>query len=165
MQPEVFDSTMPPLDEYLLVKRAAPVLPLTFFWCGETWRPFFGLGEGRWGQAAHNLAIALFSTVALGLVFASTTMTVVGWTGDNGFGLLNALGVSGPPRSLLALVPPGGRMCGWHRANPTIPFVHCFHRMHHSDRHVDVTTAARFHQVAEAAANCGNRTVSGGGPV
>jgi sterol desaturase/sphingolipid hydroxylase (fatty acid hydroxylase superfamily) len=33
----------------------------------------------------------------------------------------------------------------WHRANHAIPFLWRFHRMHHSDPAVDVTTALRFH--------------------
>jgi sterol desaturase/sphingolipid hydroxylase (fatty acid hydroxylase superfamily) len=33
----------------------------------------------------------------------------------------------------------------WHRANHVIPFLWRFHRMHHSDNRMDVTTAARFH--------------------
>jgi sterol desaturase/sphingolipid hydroxylase (fatty acid hydroxylase superfamily) len=145
MRPELFGLTTPPLEDLLLVKRAASVLLLAFFWCWETWRPFFGQRDGRWRHAAHNLAIALFNTVVLGLVFAAITMTVVGWTEDNQFGLLNVLGVSGPLRFLLALVLLDGWMYIWHRANHTIPFLWRFHRMHHSDWHIDVTTATRFH--------------------
>src|SRR6516162_299071 len=110
MQSALFGS---PLDDMLLVKRVAPVLLLVFFWCWETWRPFFGQREGRWRHAAHNLAVALFNTVFLGLAFASLTMTVVDWTEDNQFGLLNILGVHGPIRFLMALVLLDGWMYVW----------------------------------------------------
>lgn len=33
----------------------------------------------------------------------------------------------------------------WHRANHEIPFLWRFHQVHHFDRHLDVTTAVRFH--------------------
>jgi sterol desaturase/sphingolipid hydroxylase (fatty acid hydroxylase superfamily) len=33
----------------------------------------------------------------------------------------------------------------WHRVNHIIPFLWRFHRMHHSDPEMDVTTATRFH--------------------
>ncbi|MDH4070014.1 MAG: sterol desaturase family protein, partial [Ignavibacteria bacterium] len=33
----------------------------------------------------------------------------------------------------------------WHRLNHRVPFLWRFHRMHHSDPAVDVTTATRFH--------------------
>jgi hypothetical protein len=36
-------------------------------------------------------------------------------------------------------------MYAWHRANHALPFLWRFHRMHHSDPTVDVTTALRFH--------------------
>jgi sterol desaturase/sphingolipid hydroxylase (fatty acid hydroxylase superfamily) len=38
-----------------------------------------------------------------------------------------------------------GWMYLWHRANHAIPLLWRFHRMHHSDRHLDVTSATRFH--------------------
>jgi sterol desaturase/sphingolipid hydroxylase (fatty acid hydroxylase superfamily) len=33
----------------------------------------------------------------------------------------------------------------WHRANHRVPLLWRFHRMHHSDENMDVTTATRFH--------------------
>ena len=33
----------------------------------------------------------------------------------------------------------------WHRANHIIPFLMRFHQVHHLDRHLDTTTALRFH--------------------
>ena len=38
-----------------------------------------------------------------------------------------------------------GWMYIWHRLNHEIPFLWRFHRMHHSDPAMDVTTALRFH--------------------
>jgi sterol desaturase/sphingolipid hydroxylase (fatty acid hydroxylase superfamily) len=136
---------MLPLEDFLLAKRAVPFVLLALFWSWETGRPFFGQREGRLRHAAHNLAIALFNTVILGLVFGWVTMLVTGWTEENQFGLLNHLGLNGPFRFVLALVLLDGWMYVWHRANHTIPLLWRFHRMHHSDRHMDVTTATRFH--------------------
>jgi sterol desaturase/sphingolipid hydroxylase (fatty acid hydroxylase superfamily) len=138
-------TTTVPLDDLHHIKMVVPVILLALFWCWETWRPFFGQGEGRVRHAGHNLAIALFNTVMLGLVFGLVTATVAAWAEQNQFGLLNALGLGGPIRFGLALVLLDGWMYVWHRANHTIPFLWRFHRMHHSDRHMDVTTATRFH--------------------
>jgi sterol desaturase/sphingolipid hydroxylase (fatty acid hydroxylase superfamily) len=145
MRPELFATTPPPLEDLLLAKRVVPLVLLALFWCWETWRPFFGQGEGRWLHAGRNIAIAVFNTVILGLVFGSVTMMVAGWAEQNQFGLLNRVGLAGPFRFVLALVLLDGWMYVWHRANHTIPFLWQFHRMHHSDRHMDVTTATRFH--------------------
>jgi sterol desaturase/sphingolipid hydroxylase (fatty acid hydroxylase superfamily) len=138
-------ATTVPLDTLRSIKLVVPVVLLALFWCWETWRPFFGQPQGRWRHAGYNLAIALFNTVILGLAFGVITATVAGWTEANRYGLLPTLGLAGPARFALALVLLDGWMYVWHRANHTIPFLWRFHRMHHSDRHMDVTTATRFH--------------------
>jgi sterol desaturase/sphingolipid hydroxylase (fatty acid hydroxylase superfamily) len=145
MRPELFATTTPQLEDLLLARRAGPVVLLALFWCWETWRPFFGQREGRLKHAAHNLALAVFNTVILGLVFGSVTVAVAGRTERDQLGLLNGLGLAGPSRFVLALVLLDGWMYVWHRANHAVPFLWRFHRMHHSDRRMDVTTATRFH--------------------
>jgi sterol desaturase/sphingolipid hydroxylase (fatty acid hydroxylase superfamily) len=132
-------------DDLRHIKLVVPVVMLALFWCWETWRPYFGQRQGRFKHAGHNLAIAVFNTVVLGLVFGFVTVTVAGWSEQNQYGILNALGFDGPIRFLLALVLLDGWMYVWHRANHSISLLWRFHRMHHSDRHMDVTTATRFH--------------------
>jgi sterol desaturase/sphingolipid hydroxylase (fatty acid hydroxylase superfamily) len=141
----LFASTTVPVEYCALAKRAAPVLLLALFWGWETWRPFFGQRQRRCRHAIHNLAIALFNTVVLGLVFGSLTVIVAGWTEQNQLGLLNAVDLGAPVRWVVALVLLDGWMYVWHRANHTLPVLWRFHRMHHSDRNMDVTTATRFH--------------------
>src|SRR5215470_7840816 len=96
-------TTTAPLDTLHQIKMMVPVVLLALFWCWETWRPFFGQREGRVRHAGHNLAIALFNTVILGLVFGFVTATVAGWAEQNQFGVLHALGIAGPIRFVLAL--------------------------------------------------------------
>ncbi len=145
MRPELLATTTPPLEDFLLAKRAVPLVLLALFWCWETWRPFFGRREGRLRHAVRNIVIAVSNTVVLGLAFGYVTILVAGWTAQNQFGLLESLDLSPPSRFLLAVVLLDGWMYIWHRANHTIPLLWRFHRMHHSDRHMDVTTATRFH--------------------
>ena len=141
----LFDSFTTPLDYAMLARRLVPVLLLALFWCWETWRPFFGQRESRLKHAARNIAIALFNTTVLGLVFGTATLMVAGWTEQNEYGLIHVLGLAWPVQFVLALVLLDGWMYVWHRANHAVPFLWRFHRMHHSDRHMDVTTATRFH--------------------
>jgi sterol desaturase/sphingolipid hydroxylase (fatty acid hydroxylase superfamily) len=140
-----FDSTWMSVEYAVLARRALPIILLVLFWCWETWQPFFGQREGRLKHDARNLAIALFNTVVLGLVVGSLTVMVAGWTEANQYGLLHAFGLAWPVQFVLALVLLDGWMYVWHRANHAIPVLWRFHRMHHSDRHMDVTTATRFH--------------------
>jgi sterol desaturase/sphingolipid hydroxylase (fatty acid hydroxylase superfamily) len=138
-------STTPVVKDIALVKYAVPVMLLTLFWCWETWWPFFGRKEGRWKHAGNNLAVAVFNTVVLALAFGSATVMVAIWTEQHEFGLLNNTGLTDPFRFVLALVLLDGWMYAWHRANHAFPLLWRFHRMHHSDRNMDVTTATRFH--------------------
>jgi sterol desaturase/sphingolipid hydroxylase (fatty acid hydroxylase superfamily) len=132
--------------EYLiLTKRAVPVVLLALFWVWETCWPYFGQRQERWRHAGRNLAIALVNTALLGLMFGSLTVIVATWTQEQHFGLLNLLDAVYPIEFALALILLDGWMYGWHRANHAVPFLWRFHRMHHSDRHMDVTTATRFH--------------------
>jgi sterol desaturase/sphingolipid hydroxylase (fatty acid hydroxylase superfamily) len=145
MLSEFFASTWFSLEDGAFAKRALPVLLLALFWCWETRRPFLGQRQGRWQHAGHNLAVAVVNTVILGLAFGSITVLVADWTRQNQLGLLNAISIVMPIRFVLALVLLDGWMYVWHRANHGIPLLWRFHRMHHIDRHVDVTTATRFH--------------------
>lgn len=139
------DSTTTSLDYAILAKRAVPLILLVAFWCWETWRPFFGQPVGRVKHAARNLAIALLNNVALGLAFVSVTLMVADWTESNQQSLLHVLGLAGPAQFVVALILLDGWMYIWHRANHSVPLLWRFHRMHHSDRHMDVSTATRFH--------------------
>lgn len=141
----VFATTTVPLDDLRHVKLVVPVVLLALFWCWETGRPFFGQPEGRVRHAGHNLAMALFNMVILGIAFGFATAMVAQWTEENQYGLLSASDLSTPIRFALALVLLDAWMYVWHRANHTIPLLWRFHRMHHSDRYMDVTTATRFH--------------------
>ena len=133
------------MDAPFLLKRALPVVLLAIFWCWETWRPFFGQREGRLKHAARNLAIALINTGVLALAFGALTGFVAAWTHENKFGLLNVVPLAEPMRFVVALAMLDAWMYVWHRANHAIPLLWHFHRMHHSDRQMDVTTATRFH--------------------
>ena len=141
----LIDTPMTPEVLLTLVKRALPVVLLALFWVGESWRPFFGHREDRLRHAGRNLGVALFNTAVVGLMFGAATVTVAGLSGRNQLGLLNALDLPGPLGFVLALVLLDASMYVWHRMNHSFPVLWRFHRMHHSDPHMDVTTATRFH--------------------
>jgi sterol desaturase/sphingolipid hydroxylase (fatty acid hydroxylase superfamily) len=128
-----------------LAKRLLPIVLLAIFWSWETWRPLFGQRTGRWQHALVNLALALFNTVILGLVFGTATVAVARWAKEDGLGILHAADLPTWASWMLALVLLDGWMYLWHFANHSMPILWRFHRVHHSDLHMDVTTATRFH--------------------
>ncbi len=135
---------MVPLD-LCLVKTAATVLLLAVLWSWETWLPLYKQRRGRLRHAGHNLALALVNTVVLAAAFGAAIVWVADWTEQRRIGLLHALDFGAVPRFLLALVLLDAWMYVWHRANHALPWLWRFHRVHHSDTQMDVTTATRFH--------------------
>jgi sterol desaturase/sphingolipid hydroxylase (fatty acid hydroxylase superfamily) len=127
------------------VKAAATVLLLALFWGWETLAPLRERGRGRLRHAGRNLAMALLNTAVLALFLGVATVAVADWAAANGLGLLHALDVPWPLALLVAVVLLDGWMYAWHRANHAVPLLWRFHRMHHSDDQMDVTTATRFH--------------------
>jgi sterol desaturase/sphingolipid hydroxylase (fatty acid hydroxylase superfamily) len=134
-----------PIQELAYVKAAATVLLLVLFWSWETWFPFSERRQGRWEHAGRNLAVALCNAFLLAIVFGTATVFVADWTGRNKIGLLSVLDAGWLVRLGLTLLLLDVWMYVWHRANHSIPFLWRFHRMHHADDHMDVTTATRFH--------------------
>jgi len=127
------------------IKPAIAVTMLACFWCWESWRPYFGFHGGRLRHACLNLSIALLNTLVLALTFGALAASATHWAAQNQIGLLHNLRIGVAGNWLLALVLLDGWMYIWHRANHALPILWRFHRVHHADRHVDVTTATRFH--------------------
>lgn len=126
-------------------KTLLGIAVLLILWCVETWMPLFRERRHRVRHAGRNLAIAVLNTAIIGLVFSSLTAMVAAWSQDRAAGLLHVLSLPSWSGTLIAILVFDGWMYLWHRANHAIPFLWRFHRMHHSDTEMDVTTATRFH--------------------
>jgi sterol desaturase/sphingolipid hydroxylase (fatty acid hydroxylase superfamily) len=127
------------------VKALVSAALLAFFWAWETLTPYRAPGANRLGHGARNLALALVNTLVLALVFGGLTVFAAGWAEDHRFGLLNALRIESPLRWAAAFVLLDAWLYLWHRANHAVPLLWRFHRVHHADADMDVTTATRFH--------------------
>lgn len=132
-------------DWWRVAKPALTVGCLAAFWLWESWFPAVRYRGSRWRHAGRNAAIALFNTAVLALLFASLTVGVSQWTTENGYGLLNVLPLPAWGHLLGAIILLDGWLYVWHRLNHRVPFLWRFHRMHHSDAELDVTSATRFH--------------------
>ena len=117
---------------------------LLFFWTWETIAPFFGR-QKRIRHAGRNLTISIINGAVIALVFAGLTVTIADYTERHQLGLLHWLGFHGASQFVVAFLLLDVWMYWWHRLNHKIPFLWRFHRMHHSDPDMDVTTATRFH--------------------
>src|SRR5437867_3700266 len=118
---------------------------LAVLWLLETWVPLFAGRPRRYRHAFRNLAIGSLNLAVTGALFAGATAAITAWAERDRFGLLHQLSAPLWVEVPLALLLFDAWMYLWHRTNHRVPFLWRFHRMHHSDPDVDVTTALRFH--------------------
>jgi len=81
------------------------------------------------------------------VVAAGSTAAVLEWAATSQSGLLFMLSLRSELRLVAAMLLMDGWTWSWHRACHRIPVLWRFHRVHHSDQAMDVTTAFRFHPV------------------
>jgi len=134
---------LPFLGRFSLLMKAGVFLLL---WSIESIRPFFPeQKKGRFWHALRNISMALINVALLGLFVKTITINVTLWASDNGYGLLHLFNFPKEVEFVLALLLLDCWMYIWHRANHQIKFLWRFHRMHHTDLALDVTSASRFH--------------------
>lgn len=121
------------------------VAGLVVLYALEGWVPFAADRSHRVRHAARNLSLSLVNIAVLALVFAGVTSFVVGAAARAHFGVLRWLELPAWLNTLAAILLIDCWMYAWHRTNHRIAFLWRFHRVHHSDPDLDVTTSARFH--------------------
>ena len=126
---------------------AVGILFLLLLW--ETGSPFFGFFRARTGQralhGARNIGLGILNALVVALGFVALWATVTEWTGHHGIGLLNLIPLPFWLHVIGAVLLLDLWTYWWHRFNHVIPFLWRFHKVHHSDPQMDVTTANRFH--------------------
>jgi sterol desaturase/sphingolipid hydroxylase (fatty acid hydroxylase superfamily) len=122
---------------------------LVLLWAGEGVLPFYPeFPEGmrrKVGHDARNLAVGAGNALLMAVLFGAVFVAVEVWAEDRSVGLLRILDAPGWLALGLAILLFDLWMYLWHRANHRIPFLWRFHRMHHSDPEMDVSTGLRFH--------------------
>jgi len=125
---------------------STPVVLLALLWSWESWAAFKPFrGENRYRHAFYNLSLAVLNSLLLGLLFGSAVEATSAWTMQHQWGLLHQLPLSPFWQTLCAILFLDAWMFCWHWMNHRIPVLWRFHRMHHSDPAMDVSTATRFH--------------------
>ena len=111
--------------------------------------------EARFSHRAHSgyftwrwlmhLGIAGFNTLVMrALVFVPLLLWLVHCQ-EQGWGLARWLGLSGWEEFVISLVVLDALDYWWHRWNHRVPLLWRFHKAHHADNEIDVSTALRFH--------------------
>ena len=131
-------------------RLAAGLLVALLLW--ETLQPYFGLFKGdregwlkRGKHGLLNLAIGILNALVIAVAFAGLWLGATAFAAEHGVGLLQWAHAPDWLRWPLALLLLDAWTYTWHRLNHVVPFFWRFHKLHHSDRTMDVTTASRFH--------------------
>ncbi len=137
--------------EHVQLVAAFAILVAMLAW--ETARPFFDqFREARRLRGVHllrNLAIGGINSLLIAAGFVGAWLIAATWAEEHGFGILNLLTeiewLPGAVHIFGAILLLDAWTYLWHRINHLVPFFWRFHRVHHADAQMDVSTASRFH--------------------
>ncbi|MBI4549603.1 MAG: sterol desaturase family protein [Candidatus Omnitrophica bacterium] len=109
------------------------------FWRAREWE------TPRWRRWRFHLGVSVFNTVLTRLVAGAPLYGALAFVESRSWGVARWLGLKGVWEIAVTLVFFDALDYWWHRFNHRVPFLWNFHRLHHADTHVDVTTSLRFH--------------------
>lgn len=98
----------------------------------------------RW---TTNFAIIVLDSALVRLLFPAAAVGVALWAQVAGYGLFNIIGAPLWLAIIASFITLDFAVWASHVASHKVPLFWRFHRMHHADRDIDVTTGVRFHPV------------------
>ncbi len=107
--------------------------------------PFRKPTQSRWRRYLINLFIGLSNALLLSVVLGSAIIACYHHFELKRFGLFYRLNVPDGWNVTLTVLFLDGLTYLWHRAYHGVGFMWRMHRVHHSDRDLDVTSSGRFH--------------------
>jgi sterol desaturase/sphingolipid hydroxylase (fatty acid hydroxylase superfamily) len=105
-------------------------------------RPWRG---ARYRRLGFHTGIAVLNTVLIRVVAYVPFLLWTVYVEEQGWGISRWLGLVGWTEIVLSIVVLDCFDYLWHRANHRVRFLWRFHKAHHADTAMDVTTALRFH--------------------
>lgn len=130
----------------------APLIRLAVFWGGlvlflllELARPYRRPTVSKFKRWAINLGLTAFNSVILALVFGAAILATSQHVTAHKLGALNQIDLPYWLELALAVAFLDFMLYIWHLLNHEVPLLWRFHRVHHTDLNMDVSTATRFH--------------------
>ena len=115
----------------------------------ELWSPRLERAEMAGALKARrwftNVSVLVISSVLLRVIFPAAAVGTAMWAEARGYGLFRLAGLDPLMAGILSFFILDLSIWAEHVANHKIPILWRIHRMHHSDKGFDVTTALRFH--------------------
>ncbi len=115
------------------------------FLTGELIRPYRAPTVAKTRRMVINLLLTILNSALIYQLFSVPTADTAFFVAENRVGVLNSLNL--PPWShfFLTIIFMDFMLYLWHLLNHIVPLLWRFHRVHHSDLNMDVSTANRFH--------------------
>lgn len=92
-----------------------------------------------------NIPLSILNGVIYQMVFAALILGLLTHVEQQGLGLLNLWTLASWQKVVLGILILDFAIYIWHLLTHVVPFLWRFHRVHHSDMNMDVSTANRFH--------------------
>jgi sterol desaturase/sphingolipid hydroxylase (fatty acid hydroxylase superfamily) len=118
---------------------------IIFFLAMELILPYRASSVSKLKRWINNIALALFNSLLLQLVFSSAVASTAVYVQSHRLGVLNMVEIPLWLKVFVTVVFLDFMLYLWHLLNHEMPTLWRFHRVHHSDLNMDVSTATRFH--------------------
>jgi sterol desaturase/sphingolipid hydroxylase (fatty acid hydroxylase superfamily) len=111
----------------------------------EAFFPFRSSDQKKSYRISFHLGLTIANSIVLYLILTQPIFYAVSFAKGSGMGFTRLSGLGGWSEIVLTVIAFDLWDYWMHRANHRLNFLWRFHRAHHSDMEIDVTTAARFH--------------------
>ncbi len=118
---------------------------LIFFLILERIIPYRESSVSKTQRWLNNLSLTILNSAILNLLFSTFIISTAVYTQTHAIGILNMFHAPVWAKVLTTVVCMDFILYLWHLLNHEVPFLWRFHRVHHSDLNMDVSTATRFH--------------------
>ena len=107
--------------------------------------PFRAMSLSRLQRWRINFTMNFCNVVIVDLFFVALLNATDLFSAQHSFDLFEQMHFNAFGRIACTILVLDLAMYGWHRLNHAVPLLWRFHRVHHTDMNVDVSSAARFH--------------------
>lgn len=97
------------------------------------------------GRLLPNICLTVATFAVGSLLVKPSALAALTWSGETGVGLLHLISLPKPIRMIVGFLLLDLTFYYWHRLNHELSILWRFHRVHHIDPDLDITTSFRFH--------------------
>jgi sterol desaturase/sphingolipid hydroxylase (fatty acid hydroxylase superfamily) len=135
-----------------VIQTDASFIRFSLFWGGllfflvlEILLPYRQSSVSKVKRWINNITLTVFNSLILQLLFAGAIVRTAMYVTTHQMGVLNMVALPEWVKLFVTVAFMDFMLYIWHLLNHEVPLLWRFHRVHHSDLNMDVSTATRFH--------------------